>query len=999
MENLGMGLLIEYQDRATTGLNNTRNAFNSFNQTIDQTVEKSDKVLNSLGNLARHSAELVAGGFGLHKIGSKITSNLNGLVNEAKSYEKEMTNLKFVARASKEEMELFNRTAIKSGIETQFSPQEVVQGMYELKSAGLSNISMLKSLRATLDLVALSGGKLSMSSGSALMANMLNKFNLDPENSTRIVDVIARVTQDTNFHIEDIPSFVNSLRDAPTKLKRPMEELFALGGLLRNLGQQSAQSGQTVAGFARQVMNLSKMLENGSVGRLGAIKQKYMKQLGITKDTFWKDGKMSSMPEVFLSIVNGAKDMSEQERSIAIQAVFGDQSGAVVSAVENALKNYYTYDSNGKLVDTGNREGKQTLESLVKSLNNAQGSANEGAQDLLKTYWGIQTLMQGSIQTLQVLLGKTILPMFGRAIQLFTKFLNQMITLADTHPNLAKFLVLTTAFIGIFAKLSGSIMMIGGALGFAYLGFKSAMVGLSALKSFILPLLPLLAKFSLIAGGIYLAWKYNFLNVQTITNNLVKNFKTMFNDISVMSSMGSKDMLEMLHTIESSGGFFGNLTSALFRFISLFKLLGEAWNDNKLSEDSFIKMRELGLLPLVSVILDLKEKFESFFRGLKLGIQNASDFITDKFSSLSKLLTIDLKINGDPTMLTPLTKFLQALNLLGSDKVELLGKVAGYAVTLGVPLMLLGKILKIASSIGGAIFSVVKFVGSFGTKLWGIASVIFKIGGAVLSTIAAIAGIPVWVVAAIVAVVSASAYAIYKYWAEIKDFTSKAATSIANGFVSIYNSFTTWCSNTWGTVVTTTTNAFNTVLSFLQGIGSIILTFIVDSINSAKELILNIINAIPSFIDTMVTSVEKVIKSIPGIFSDIWDSVELRTQNFFSWFTSKFEWLSNKFQSLKTLMGFDTEPTPEDVPLPPLPTEGIEPEPTSIEGKVETIRQSYISKPTTNTSSDDNRIVLEKGAVQIIVPEGSNLDEKTVEELFEKIERKRQLKNIYGGRR
>ena len=50
--------------------------------------------------------------------------------------------------------------------------------------------------------------------------------------------MFAHIANLTNFGVEDMSAFINSLGTAPTKIGRPLEEMLAMGGLLSNIGQQ-----------------------------------------------------------------------------------------------------------------------------------------------------------------------------------------------------------------------------------------------------------------------------------------------------------------------------------------------------------------------------------------------------------------------------------------------------------------------------------------------------------------------------------------------------------------------------------------------------------------------------------------------------------------------------------------------------------------------------------------------------------------------------------------
>ena len=60
---------------------------------------------------------------------------------------------------------------------------------------------------------------------------------------------------------------------------------------------------------------------------------------------------------------------------------------------------------------------------------------------------------------------------------------------------------------------------------------------------------------------------------------------------------------------------------------TLAEALSDAWGDYTLSEDVYLKCKELGILPLVEAILDLKWRLEHFWAGFKEGVANVVAFL------------------------------------------------------------------------------------------------------------------------------------------------------------------------------------------------------------------------------------------------------------------------------------------------------------------------------------------------------------------------------------
>ena len=214
-----------------------------------------------------------------------------------------------------------------------FSPQETVQGMKALAAAGMDLDQVLGSLNHALDLVAMSGGAISLEEGAGVLASTLNKFNLDVSEAERVADMFAHIANLTNFGVEDMSAFINSLGTAPTKIGRPLEEMLAMGGLLSNIGQQSAQAGATVQGFGRQLIMITQQLQRGKGTKVDVLKVRTRRKIVL--------GRRRQYVEYDRNIQNITKataGLSDMERATALQRLFGDQAGNMINAVEGASR-------------------------------------------------------------------------------------------------------------------------------------------------------------------------------------------------------------------------------------------------------------------------------------------------------------------------------------------------------------------------------------------------------------------------------------------------------------------------------------------------------------------------------------------------------------------------------------------------------------------------------------------------------------------------------------
>lgn len=294
--------------------------------------------------------------------------------------------------------------------------------------------------------------------------------------------------------------------------------------------------------------------------------------------------------------------------------------------------------------------------------------------------------------------------------------------LIANNPALAKFAVIGTAiggallvFVGVALKatsaLSGlSLMLLTFGKSFNDIG--------GLLRTGSLKMLSVLLPLTVTVGLLRLAWKNDFAGIKTNTIAFVTNLKNSFTTArdAVNGSVG--DLVSTLHNLNSRDDFFSNLTIGIMRLMVLFRALAEGWNDYTLSEDTFLKAKELGILPLIEAIFDLKYRFDNFKAGF---IQGWHD-IGEKIRSVVEGIAKRCKGTIFEDLFDKATKFFQALSNNDADAWYQFGySFAGFtakAIAFGLALKGIDKALGFATKIYTVIKGITK-IGSGVSKLFG----------------------------------------------------------------------------------------------------------------------------------------------------------------------------------------------------------------------------------------------------------------------------------------
>jgi TP901 family phage tail tape measure protein len=984
MDLFGLSIVLDFQDRMSSGMMNANRVFNTTRTNAQQTVRAIDQNAVAYERLGMTGMQTSIAGYGMIKAGTSVLGWLGQSVNEASSFEKELKILQNTAGMTDAQFKKWGASnfAIKTGIETAFSPQEAVQGMYELKSAGLSNKAVFDSLRSTLNLVAASAGEIDLSSGSALMASTLTKFNLASSQAPRIANLMAKLANVSNFHYGELPAFINSLGSAPSKLGRPIEELMAMGGLLRNVGQESAQSGQTVAGFAGSITLMTSALKREGKGRGGSLatmKLDAMKALGLDSKTLYDaKGNARSMMEIFRTLLEHTSKMTQQQRVYNLQKVFGDQAGNLANAIELSTKQFMvwdkktqtyvqqvTKDKSGRTMifnDTLSRytvattkqlqelkdSGKTSFDEMVSGLKNVDGEASKAAKGMLNTTWGTQKLLQGSVQTFQILLGQTVLPVLNKGIQGITKLMNHLISFGKAHPTIMK-------VFGYGVGLAGLLLVIGGVLTVtvgSFLLFTSVMgkasMGLTrfaisqgwvngsmvtsravveAYTTRMRGLAVSFLKLALLAGALKLAWKYDFLGVRTTVTGFIDHVKDSFTRADQIMGMSTDNMIASVHKLDK-GGFFDNLTAGIVRVREFWKGLCDAWNDDTLSDDNFKRMKELGLLPLLELILDVKHNAELFFTGFKEGFKAVGDItssvvkgILEKVGELLdgfSHLTGNTGLGDTASAIKDIAKANRSIN----PKVwKDIGRVAGFAAGLWT----ISKVFGFVAKIGGWLAPVVSFLTTIGG--W-----VLRIGKLLIPLISSLS-LPVLIIAGIITIIGI----LYLKFKPVRDIVNHIIDLIKINVVAAFNIMMLQVCGvlaeirlafeilkgaieaiivTLVGIVKTTFEGFKllvrTQLQLIIGVFKSVFVVIRDIVTGRfgdigkdlKNIWGGVFKNIGGFAKEAFNNVAKIWKGVINTFKDIADSIKDTFVGLFKWLAGKFKWVTQTVKDVKKAAGW-----------------------------------------------------------------------------------------------
>lgn len=270
----------------------------------DKKLQKLDKTTKDIGNSGSKSIgglssamsalpapiQRVIGGLQSLKV-ALISTGIGALVVAAGSlaglfisatkkgaeFAKQLSTLKAVSGASKEEMELLSRSAKELGSTTQFTAVEVAQLQTEYAKLGKTTPEILAATEATLDLAA--SLEVGLAEAATLAGSVVNSFGLQAKDTQRVVDVLAKSTSSSSLDFGLLTESLKMAAPIARATGKTIEETAGLLGVLADNGVKGSIAGTGLSKVMSQLNKKGLTFEqayqkvNNSTDKLGTAQE------------------------------------------------------------------------------------------------------------------------------------------------------------------------------------------------------------------------------------------------------------------------------------------------------------------------------------------------------------------------------------------------------------------------------------------------------------------------------------------------------------------------------------------------------------------------------------------------------------------------------------------------------------------------------------------------------------------------------------------------------
>ena len=194
------------------------------------------------GGIRAMTMALISSGIGAIVVSvGALFAGFMKLANVSKDFAFSLSNLKAISGGTNEEMTALRENALELGRTTSFTASEVVKLQTELAKLGFSTSEILASSAATLNLAKVASVELG--EAAAVAGATLRGFGLDADQSSRVVDVMAKSFSSSGLDMTKFAESMKLVAPIAATVKVPIEQATAALGILADRGVSGSLAG------------------------------------------------------------------------------------------------------------------------------------------------------------------------------------------------------------------------------------------------------------------------------------------------------------------------------------------------------------------------------------------------------------------------------------------------------------------------------------------------------------------------------------------------------------------------------------------------------------------------------------------------------------------------------------------------------------------------------------------------------------------------------------
>lgn len=315
---------------------------------------------------------------GLAKTGvSAITTTLAGIATTlgagataaatvGSSFEAAMSKVSAISGASGKDLQSLTDKAKEMGAKTKFSASESAEALQYMAMAGWNTTSMLNGIDGIMSLAAADG--LDLATTSDIVTDAITAFGLKASDSTHFADVLAKASSSANTNVSMLGESFKYVAPLAGAMHYSVEDVSVALGLMANASVKGSMAGTSLK---TALSNLASPTD-----AMAEVMKKY--KISMTD----ANGEALPLIDVIKELRTKFSGLSETEQTAAASTLFGKEAMSGMLAIVNA--------------------SDKDFNTLVKNIDNADGSAKAMAETMQNNLQGQITILKSGLEGLGI---------------------------------------------------------------------------------------------------------------------------------------------------------------------------------------------------------------------------------------------------------------------------------------------------------------------------------------------------------------------------------------------------------------------------------------------------------------------------------------------------------------------------------------------------------------------------------------------------------------------
>ena len=421
-------------------LNSRNNAQQQLGQhytTIAKQYQAAQKLATAQGKFESsftNMGKYAANAYQFYEIGKGLMS----ASNTAMDFEAKLSKVKAITGATAQDMLTLEKTALELGQKTKFSASQSAEAMSYLGMAGWKTNEIIAGMPGLLNLAAASGEDLA--SVADIISDDLTAFGMKAEQAGHMADVFAAASNNANTNVAMMGQTFKYAGAVAGSLGFSLEDVAIATGLMANAGIKADQAGTSLRSIMTRLVKPPKQAAEA------------LDELGISAVN--SDGSMKPLMQIVNELRQKFAGLSEAQKGSLGAAIAGQEAMSGFLSLMNA--------------------GDADIDKLSQAINNCNGAAGKMADTMNDNAQGSIVAFQSAIETLQITVGKTLLPIITEAAKGMTSFAQSLGSFSAEYPGVASGALAVTTSIFVLGAAGNGLMWIFNGVKTVIMGSKAA---------------------------------------------------------------------------------------------------------------------------------------------------------------------------------------------------------------------------------------------------------------------------------------------------------------------------------------------------------------------------------------------------------------------------------------------------------------------------------------------------------------------------------------------